>query len=164
MNCSTPGLPVHHQLPRVHSNSHPLSWWSHPAISSFVVPFSSCPQSLPASESFPMSQLFTWGGQSTGVTLVLFNLQVFTEPLLYPWVYSGPIQSTNVYWDPIVSEKEMATHSSIPAWRIPWTEEPGGLQSMRSPRVGHDWVTNFHFFNTQKGSLWGSPKQPGRIA
>ena len=44
--------------PRVHSNSCPSSWWCHPAISSSVVPFSSCPQSLPASESFPMSQLF----------------------------------------------------------------------------------------------------------
>jgi len=51
--------------PRVHSNSHPSSQWCHPAISSSVLPFSSCPQSLPASESFPMSQLFAWGGQST---------------------------------------------------------------------------------------------------
>ena len=51
----------------VHSNSHPSSRWCHPAISSSVVPFSSCPQSLPASEFFPMSQLFTWGGQSIGV-------------------------------------------------------------------------------------------------
>ena len=53
---------------RVYPNSSPLSRWCHPAISSSVVPFSSCPQSLPASESFPMSQLFTWGGQSTGVS------------------------------------------------------------------------------------------------
>ena len=52
----------------VHSDSRPLSPWCHPAISSSVVPFSSCPQSLPPSESFPMSQLFTWGGQSTGVS------------------------------------------------------------------------------------------------
>ena len=51
--------------PRVHLNSCPSSQWCHPAISSSVVPFSSCPQSLPASESFPMSQLFAWGGQST---------------------------------------------------------------------------------------------------
>ena len=68
MNHSTPGLPVHHQLleftqTHVHrvsdaiQPSHPLSF-----------PFSSCPQSLPASESFPMSQLFAWGGQSTGVS------------------------------------------------------------------------------------------------
>ena len=54
--------------PGVHSDSHPSSQWCHPAISSSVIPFSSCPQCLPASESFPMSQLFTWGGQSTGVS------------------------------------------------------------------------------------------------
>ena len=52
----------------VHSGSRPSSPWCHPAISSSVVPFSSCPQSLPASESFPVSQLFTWGGRSTGVS------------------------------------------------------------------------------------------------
>ena len=54
--------------PGVHSDSRPSSQWCHPGFSSSVVPFSSCPQSLPASESFPMSQLFTWGGQSTGVS------------------------------------------------------------------------------------------------
>ena len=54
--------------PGVHPDSSPSSQWCHPAISSSVVPFSSCPQSLPASESFPMSQLFAWGGQSTGVS------------------------------------------------------------------------------------------------
>jgi len=54
--------------PGVHSDSRPSSQWCHPAISSSVIPFSSCPQSHPASESFPMSQLFTWGGQSTGVS------------------------------------------------------------------------------------------------
>ena len=54
--------------PGVHSDSSPSSQWCHPAISSSVVPFSSCPQSLPASESFPMSQPFAWGGQSTGVS------------------------------------------------------------------------------------------------
>jgi len=69
MNCSLPGLPVHHQLPeftqtRVRQVGDAMRW----AISSSVVPFSSCPQSLPASESFPMSQLFAWGGQSIGVS------------------------------------------------------------------------------------------------
>ena len=59
--CPTP-------TPRVQWNSCPSSWWCHQAISSSIIPFSSCPQSLPASESFPMSQLFTWGGQSTGVS------------------------------------------------------------------------------------------------
>ena len=59
--CPTP-------TPRVHWDSRPSSQWCHPAISCSVVPFSSCPQSLPASESFPMSQLFAWGAQSTGVS------------------------------------------------------------------------------------------------
>ena len=54
--------------PRTYSNSCPPSWWSHPAISSSVIPFSSCPQSLPESGYFPMSQLFAWGGQSIGVS------------------------------------------------------------------------------------------------
>ena len=68
MNHSTPGLPVHHHLPEFTQTHNPLSPWCHPAISSSVVPFSSCPQSLPALESFPMSQLFTSGGQSTGAS------------------------------------------------------------------------------------------------
>ena len=53
--------------PRAYRNSCPLSWWCHPTISSSVVPFSSCPQSFSASGSFPMSQLFTSGGQNIGV-------------------------------------------------------------------------------------------------
>ena len=55
--------------PRVYSNSCPVSRWCHPAISSSAFPFSSCPQSLLASGPFPMSQLFTWGGQSIGVSV-----------------------------------------------------------------------------------------------
>ena len=54
--------------PRVHSELSPSSPWCHPAISSSVIPFSSCPQSLPASESFPISQLFAWGGQNIRVS------------------------------------------------------------------------------------------------
>ena len=65
--------------PRVHSNSCPLSQWCNPAISSSVVPFSSCPQSLPASGSFPMSQLFTWGGQSIGVSASASVLPMNTQ-------------------------------------------------------------------------------------
>ena len=61
--------------PGVHSNSCLSSWWCHPAISSSVVLFSSCPQSLPASGSFPMSQLFAWGGQSTGVPAYHLSFQ-----------------------------------------------------------------------------------------
>ena len=57
--------------PGDHSDSRPSSQWCHPAISSSVIPFSSCPQSLPASEYFPMSQHITWGGQSTGVSALV---------------------------------------------------------------------------------------------
>ena len=70
--CSSPN-------PGVHSNSCLSSRWCHPAISSSVVPFSSCPQSLPASESFPMSQLLTWGGQSTGVSALASFLPKNTQ-------------------------------------------------------------------------------------
>ena len=61
--------------PRVHSDSRPSSQWCHPTISFSVVPFSSCPQSLPASETFPMSQLFAWGGQSTRVSALASSFQ-----------------------------------------------------------------------------------------
>ena len=60
--------------PRVNPYSCPSSQWCHPANSSSVIPFSSCPQSLPASGSFPMSQLFTWGGQSIGVSALASSL------------------------------------------------------------------------------------------
>ena len=78
MNCSMPGLPVQNQLPEfTQTHVHRVS--DHPAISSSVVPFSSCPQSLPASESFPMSQLFAWGGQSTGVSALASFLPKNTQ-------------------------------------------------------------------------------------
>ena len=63
-----------------HSTAHESSsWWCHPAISSSFVPFSSCPQFLPASESFPMSQLFAWGGQSMGVSALALVLPMNTQ-------------------------------------------------------------------------------------
>ena len=71
--------------PRVHSNSYLSSWWCHPTISSSVVPFSSCPQSFPASESFPMSQLFAWGGQSIGVSASASVLPMNTQDWSLEW-------------------------------------------------------------------------------
>ena len=79
--------------PRVHSNSHPSSPWCHPAISSSVVPFSSCPQSLPASESFPMSQLFAWGCQSTGVSALASFLPKNTQGWSLEWTGWMSLQS-----------------------------------------------------------------------
>ena len=79
MNCSTPGLHVHHQLPEfTQTHIHRISdaiQPSHP----LVVPFSSCPQSLPASGSFPKSELFSWGGQSIGVSASASVLPVNTQ-------------------------------------------------------------------------------------
>ena len=72
-------LPCPSPTAGVHSNSCPSSRWCHPAISSSVIPFFSCPQSLPASESFPMSQLFTGGGQSTGVSALASFLPKNTQ-------------------------------------------------------------------------------------
>ena len=65
--------------PGVHPNSCPSSRWCHSAISSSVIPLSSCPQSPPASGSFPMSQLFAWGGQSTGVSASTSVLSMNTQ-------------------------------------------------------------------------------------
>ena len=73
--------PCPSQTPGAYSNSCPLSWWCHPAISSSVVPFSSCPQSLPPSGSFPMSQLFAWGSQSIGVSASASVLPINTQDL-----------------------------------------------------------------------------------
>ena len=80
--------------PRVYSNSCSSSRWCHPAISSSVVPFSSCPQSLPASGSFQMNQLFTWGGQTIGVSasasVLLMNTQ---DRFPLGWTGSTSMQS-----------------------------------------------------------------------
>ena len=83
------------------SNSHPSSRWYHPAILSSVVPFSSCPQSLPASESFPISQLFAWSGQSTGVSALASFLPKNTQgwsPLEWTgWISLHIYMYTNTY-------------------------------------------------------------------
>ena len=92
--------------PRVYSNSCPSSQWCHPAISSSVVPFSSCPQSLPASGSFPVSQHFAWGGQSIGVSastsVLLMNTQDLSPSGWTGWIFlqskglSGVFSNTTV--------------------------------------------------------------------
>ena len=79
--------------PGVYPNSCPSSQWCHPAISSSVVPFSSCPQSLPATGSFPMSQLFTWGGQSIGVSASASVLPMNTQDWSLGWTGWISLQS-----------------------------------------------------------------------
>ena len=82
---------------RVHSNSCPSSRWCHPAISSSVIPFSYCPQSLLASGSFPLSQLFAWGGQSIGLaapaSVFLMNTQDWSPLGWTGWI---PLQSKGI--------------------------------------------------------------------
>ena len=95
--------------PGVYSNSCPLSRWCHPAISSSVIPFSPCPQSLPASGSFPMSQLFASGGQSIGVSASASACPMNTQdwsPLgwtgwnfLQAKGFSRVFSNTTVQWD-----------------------------------------------------------------
>ena len=85
LDCSTPAFPGDSEglSSRVCSNSCPLSRWCHPTISSSVVPFSSCPQSFPASGSFPMSQLFLSGGQSIGASASVLPMNI------QGWFHSG---------------------------------------------------------------------------
>ena len=87
--------------PGVYPNSCPSSRRCHPVISSSVVPFSSCPQSLPASESFPMSQLFAWGGQSIGVSglasVLLMNTQNWSPLGWTGWIINIFFQRMHIY-------------------------------------------------------------------
>ena len=94
--------------PGVYSDSCPSSQWCHPAISSSVVPFSSCPQSLPASESFPMSQLFTWGGQSSAVSALASALPVNTQDWspLECWIFLQAKGRTRVFSNTTVQKHQ----------------------------------------------------------
>ena len=187
--------------PGVHSNPCPLSRWCHAAISSSVVPFSSCLHTFPASGSSRMSQFFASGGQRIGVSAsasaLPMNIQdwfslgwtgwiflqskglsrVFSRTTVWKHHFFGDQLSLGsictslqysclenpmdrgAWWAAVhgvarshtwlhdfnfifhfhALEKEMATHSSVLAWRIPGTEEPGGLPSLGSHRVGHHW-------------------------
>ena len=113
--------------PGVHSNSCPLSRWCHPAISSSLVPFSSCPQSLPASGSYPMSQLFAWGGQSIGISASASFPPINTQdwsPLGWTgWIFLQSKGTTNREW-----VERRAAHT-----------DPGSLDSSSALAVG-----NFH--------------------
>ena len=87
-------LPYPSPAPGVYWNSCPSSRWCHPAISSSVVPFSSCPHSLPASGSFPMTQFFVWGDQSTGVSASASVLPMNTQDWsLLRWTSCISLQS-----------------------------------------------------------------------
>ena len=111
-----PRPPCPSPTPGVHPNSCPSSWWCHPAVSSSGVPFSSCPQSLPASGSFPMSQLFAWGGQSIGVSASALVVPMNTQdwsPLGWPgWISLQSVQGTL---------KSLLQHHSSKASILQWS-------------------------------------------
>ena len=102
--------------PRVHPNSCPLSWWCHPAISSSVVPFSSCPQSLPASGSFPVSQLFAWGGQSIGISasasVLPMNIQDWSPLGLNGWISLQSMGLARVFSNTTVQKHQFCAQLS----------------------------------------------------
>ena len=114
--------------PRVHSNSCPSSQWCHPAISSSVVPFSSCPQSLPASGSFPVSQLFAWGGQSIGVSALASVLPMNTQGWL-PLGWTGwmslqskglsTVFSNTTVWKHQFFGTQLSSQSNSHKWMLP---------------------------------------------
>ena len=121
-------------IPGVYSNSCLLSQWCHPAISSSVVPFSSCPQSLPASGSLPMSQFFTSGGQSTGVSASASVLPINKPGLIsfrMDWLYLLAVQGThsrhtvNICW--INDWMEIDWGSMDPAFNSSWAQRKGTL-------------------------------------
>ena len=105
MNRIMPGLPVHHHLLEF-THSRPSSLWCHLAISSWIVPFSSCPQSLPISESFPMSQLFPSGGQNIGVSasasVLPKNIQDWSPLEWTDWISLQSRGLSRVFSNPIV--------------------------------------------------------------
>ena len=115
--------------PRVYPNSCPLSWWCHSTISSSVIPFSSCPQSFPASGSFQMSQLFASGGQSVGVsasTSVLpMNTQDWSLLGLTGWISLQPKGLSRVFSNTTVqkcqffsTQLSLWSNSHIQTWPL----------------------------------------------
>ena len=100
--------------PRVYSNSCPLSWWCHPAILCSVVPFSSHPQSLPESGSFPMSQLFSWGGQSIGVSAAASVLPMNTQ-VWFPLGWTGWISLQSKRLSRVFSNTTVQKHHFLGA-------------------------------------------------
>ena len=101
-------------IPRVYSNSCPSSRWCHPVISSSVFPFSSCSQSLPASGSFPMSQLFTSGGQSIGASVSASVLPVNTQDWS-PLGWTGWISSQSKGISRVLSNSTVQKHQFFSA-------------------------------------------------
>ena len=114
-------LPCPSPFPRACSNSCPLSWWCHPTISSFVVPFSSCLQSFSASQSFPMNQLFPSGSQSIGASasasVFPMNIQGWFSLGWTGWISLQSKGLSRVFSNTTVRKHQFTTQSSL--WSNP---------------------------------------------
>ena len=138
-----------------------------PTSSSSVISFPSCSQAFPSSGYFLMSQFLTSCGQKIGASATALGLLViFRVDVLQDWLVWSPccprdsqeyspapqftparqLKGINYLVLSLLLEKAVAPHSSTLAWKIPWMEEPGGLQSMGSLRVGHNWATSLSLF------------------
>ena len=121
--------------PEVHPDTRPSSQWCHPAISSSVIPFSACPQSLPASESFPMNQLFAWGGISALASFLPKKSQGWSPSEWTGWislqskglsrVFSNTTLQKHQFFGPQLSSQ---SNSHIYTWPLekpqPWLDGP----------------------------------------
>ena len=158
--------------PGVHPNSCPLSWWCHPVISSSVVPFSSCPQSLSTSESLPMNQLFAWGGQSIGVSALASVLPKNTQNWLsLEWTGWISLQSkglSRVFSNTTVQKHQffsaqLSSQSNFKKWkltgRMSWVLDLLSLQSLRLSQ----WLSGKEFACNagDTGLIPGSGRSPG---
>ena len=107
-------LPCPSISPGVDSNSCPLNWWCHPTISPSIVPFSSCLQSFPALWSFPTSQLFAWGGQSTGASASALVLPMSIQGW-FPFGLTGLISLQSKGLSRVFSNTTVRKHQSFGA-------------------------------------------------
>ena len=119
MDCHMPGFLCPSLSPRVCSDSCPLSQWCHPTISSSVTTFFSCPQSFPASGSFPVSQLFTSGGQSIRVSVSASLVQCKVNfKMRLTWLAKEMFSHVET-WNPSCGGFIAPTKSL--SWICPWT-------------------------------------------
>ena len=128
-------LPCPSPTPRACSNLWPLSQWRHPTISSSVIPFSSSPQSFPASGAFPMSQLFTSGGQSIGISLQHQSFQ---------WIFRTDLFQDWQVWSPQTSQRDSQESSPTPQFK---SINSLVLSFLYSP-------THIHIWQLEKLKLW----------
>ena len=124
--------------PGVYSNSSPLSWWYHPAISSSVIPFSSCLQTFPASGSFSLSQFFTSGGQDTVVSASASYLPMNIQDW-FPLGWTGWISLQSKGLSRVFSDTTVKSISSL---------------ALNFLSEGHTWLSHIHTWLLEKPQPW----------